>query len=586
MKSIFIFFCLFLFGSIHAQPDATIKALEKKFNDTTDIDAKLNLVADISEKAYMFYPDLLKKYIDKSIFLAEQSRDRNAMVKARRIASSVYLYYSRDKNKYQKANDFALEGLQLSKDEGISFKEKIYSLEAAALSHLYLGKKNEALGFNQEALEIANESNTDSLKIIAYLKYGDNQLYYDEKIKAFKNYLAAQELAEKSKDQQTKNQIYKVYGSLISFYSTIENYDKAADYLYKLLDHYRQEKNIDYQFQILDKIGTNYREAKKHVAAKGIYEEMGKLADSVKNSTMKTQSKIGILNTILESDEKYTGITYLKNNPDIVNLFIQSGFDYIIDYGLGNTYHELKMYDSASYYYNKAKLPIQTKASYLQQLDFNVKYGIHLYDIAQYPNAIQVLSFAKQQADSLKNNTYTIKAVTYLDSCFQKLGDFKRAFYFSSLRDQLQKQIDEKSKAKDVLFLEIENANKRAERLAKEEEEATIKRHNWQYMGIMIAIFTLFSLLIVFGVLSVPIRWVRALGFISFIFLFEFITLLADTWIHHVTHGEPWKVLGIKVILIAGLLPLHHWLEHKAIHFITTRKQLDIIKNLKKESSN
>ena len=134
--------------------------------------------------------------------------------------------------------------------------------------------------------------------------------------------------------------------------------------------------------------------------------------------------------------------------------------------------------------------------------------------------------------------------------------------------------------------MEIENANKRAERLAKEEEEATIKRHNWQYMGIMIAIFTLFSLLIVFGVLSVPIRWVRALGFISFIFLFEFITLLADTWIHHVTHGEPWKVLGIKVILIAGLLPLHHWLEHKAIHFITTRKQLDIIKNLKKESSN
>ncbi|MFX7739979.1 hypothetical protein ABTJ99_21830, partial [Acinetobacter baumannii] len=69
------------------------------------------------------------------------------------------------------------------------------------------------------------------------------------------------------------------------------------------------------------------------------------------------------------------------------------------------------MYDSASYYYNKAKLTIQTKSSYLQQLDFNINYGIHLYDIAQYPSAIQVLSIARQQADSLKNNTYTIKAV-------------------------------------------------------------------------------------------------------------------------------------------------------------------------------
>ncbi|MGL1645763.1 hypothetical protein ACSTHO_23590, partial [Vibrio parahaemolyticus] len=85
------------------------------------------------------------------------------------------------------------------------------------------------------------------------------------------------------------------------------------------------------------------------------------------------------VNTILESDEKYTGIAYLRNNPDIFNLFAQTGFDYIIDYSLGNTYHELKMYDSASYYYNKAKLTIQTKSSYLQQLDFNINYGIHLY---------------------------------------------------------------------------------------------------------------------------------------------------------------------------------------------------------------
>ncbi|WP_323824487.1 hypothetical protein, partial [Pseudomonas aeruginosa] len=92
----------------------------------------------------------------------------------------------------------------------------------------------------------------------------------------------------------------------------IENYDKAVDYSYKLLDHYRREKNIDYQIQILDKIGNNYRQAKKYTAAKGIYDEMGKLADSIKNSTMKTRSKIGYVNTILESDEKYTGIAYLR----------------------------------------------------------------------------------------------------------------------------------------------------------------------------------------------------------------------------------------------------------------------------------
>jgi predicted branched-subunit amino acid permease len=123
-----------------------------------------------------------------------------------------------------------------------------------------------------------------------------------------------------------------------------------------------------------------------------------------------------------------------------------------------------------------------------------------------------------------------------------------------------------------VLLLEIETENKRAERLAAQEAEATLKRHNWQYMGIIIAIFSLFSVLAVLGVFNVSIKWVRAIGFISFIFLFEFIILLADTWIHHTTHGEPWKVLAIKVVLIAILMPLHHWLEHKAIHFILERR--------------
>jgi Na+-transporting NADH:ubiquinone oxidoreductase subunit NqrB len=96
-------------------------------------------------------------------------------------------------------------------------------------------------------------------------------------------------------------------------------------------------------------------------------------------------------------------------------------------------------------------------------------------------------------------------------------------------------------------------------------------------MGIVMAIISLFTLLATFGVFNVPLKWVRALGFIAFIFLFEFIILIADTWIHNATHGEPWKVLGIKVILIAMLLPLHHCLEHKAIHFITHRrnKKLD-----------
>jgi hypothetical protein len=66
------------------------------------------------------------------------------------------------------------------------------------------------------------------------------------------------------------------------------------------------------------------------------------------------------------------------------------------------------------------------------------------------------------------------------------------------------------------------------------------------------------------------------LGFFAFILLFEFITLLADNQIHRWTHGEPWKVLAIKIVLIAMLLPLHHWLEKKVIHYLTSQHLLKV----------
>jgi hypothetical protein len=159
-----------------------------------------------------------------------------------------------------------------------------------------------------------------------------------------------------------------------------------------------------------------------------------------------------------------------------------------------------------------------------------------------------------------------------LDSCYTKTSNFEKALFYKNLFFKAKQDIEEKSKAKDILEEEIKAETKLNESRIAEEAEKTRVRHNWQYMGIVMAIISLFTLLATFGVFNVPLKWVRALGFIAFIFLFEFIILLADTWIHNFTHGEPWKVLAIKVVLIALLLPLHHFLEHKAIQYITHRR--------------
>jgi hypothetical protein len=49
---------------------------------------------------------------------------------------------------------------------------------------------------------------------------------------------------------------------------------------------------------------------------------------------------------------------------------------------------------------------------------------------------------------------------------------------------------------------------------------------------------------------------------------------LTDKQIAELTHDEPWKILLIKIMVAAVLLPLHHWSEHKVIHFLSSRKKL------------
>ena len=131
----------------------------------------------------------------------------------------------------------------------------------------------------------------------------------------------------------------------------------------------------------------------------------------------------------------------------------------------------------------------------------------------------------------------------------------------------------ELSKATELLKLEVDNDTRRRDRLAKEEEQAREHRHNVQYMGFTVGLVALFIALVMMGWLAVPTSVIRGLGFLSFIFLFEFIILVTDKQIGELTHDEPWKVLLIKIVLAAGLLPLHHWSEHKVIHFLSSRKK-------------
>ena len=80
-------------------------------------------------------------------------------------------------------------------------------------------------------------------------------------------YLTAQTIAEKSKQSSSDWLQVMVYNSLSSFYSTIEDYDRAIDYQYKSLDYAKKLHNATDILNGLNTIGSNYIVAKKYINA-------------------------------------------------------------------------------------------------------------------------------------------------------------------------------------------------------------------------------------------------------------------------------------------------------------------------------
>lgn len=155
-----------------------------------------------------------------------------------------------------------------------------------------------------------------------------------------------------------------------------------------------------------------------------------------------------------------------------------------------------------------------------------------------------------------------------------KSGDYKEAYEYSMQYGQYKDSLTRLAKEEELALMEIENLDKKK---IKEKELAKIaetRRHNLQYMVITLSIAAIFVLLILLGFFPVSKLMVKILGFFAFILFFEFIILLADHKIHQMMHGEPLKIWLVKIVLLSVLLPLHHLLEEKMIHFLNSKKLL------------
>jgi hypothetical protein len=555
-----------------AKPEEFISKLSSEIVNTRDDSLKIEKLAEL---AY-YYSDYLgdkaaaDSVCQKSIDLAEASYRPGLLL----LAYNRYIECV-DAGLYpDKALGYALEAVKLGKLEnkpGLEWRS--YSNLVAVYLSGY--KYDKALGCSYQALAIADALEDAKLKSESYLLIGQSLEGNNQKIEAFRNYLNATALAEKI---NSKALLKKCYSQLSAFYNSNKLYDKAIIYKLRQVDLISNEQPVDsvelmwaqYYLQV---INVNSNNNKLNATS---MQDVLDFAIRTNNTRLKNY-EIALYRSYLIQADKINQLYTFYNKQYPEELLRLSRENPALYFRLLAYFNEEENRpDSAYMNLLKAEKLIESDPNKILRSNFYQRFGQFFVRQRKPKEAISKYLESYNLANEASYFEYMLSSSKNLQELYAEIGDYKNAYTYSALNKALADSINLLTQNDQLLMLEIDHETHQRELAAEQENEQTHRRHNIQYTAITIITITMFIVLLMLGSLKVPSWTIKMLGFFSFILLFEFIIMIADHKIYEITANEPWKILLIKIGLIAFLLPFHHWIEKKVIHFLIEKKLIKI----------
>ncbi|MFZ1529790.1 MAG: hypothetical protein WAT19_13620 [Ferruginibacter sp.] len=558
-----------------------IDSLLKVYASPASLEIKAEKAGVLSHYYMAVDPQKAETWGKKALEDAELSRNRKAMAKAN-IDNGVRLgMVTGKKENITSAIGFFEESYKIARKNNLQ-EEMGRSLIFLSGMNRQVPDADKALNQASQAVSVLSATGNDSLQCLALLAVGAAYVSKDDKLMGLKNYFDATVLAEK-----TKNSILlrSCYSRLSGFYQMVENYDKSLDYAFKMMDISQQDKVPDMKYarvNDLKLVGDIYLQKKNYDLAAVFYERSIHTADSIKFNQLKFQGYLGLINLYLESDEPKKAKTFFDSSSELKSYLRLYGMEIVVNQAYGYIFGKMGKNDSADYHFKKALPFFESQVNSNSKMSFYNQYGMHLVKSGRLQNGIEMLLAANAVAKENKNLEAMSELAKNLDSSYRQLGDYKQALHYSGLARNYQDSLDKLGKEDELLQLQITDEENRKERLLKEDKEKIEKRNRIQYMAIIIAIATVFMILVLLGFLRVSVTSIRIIGFFAFLMFFEFIFLVFKKTIYGITHGEPWKDLAMMILIAAILVPLHHWAEHKLIHYLSSQHMLRL-RNSSKE---
>ena len=532
-------------------------------------------IAGMAELGFFFYNVIgdnrkADSISEQALLIAEASHRPELLL----MACNKYVV-SNDLHQYfDKALQYALKAEQLA--EVTNSAEMTYQASRNLVSIYLAGYRyDKALEYSYKSLSIATTNDNQQQKAESYLNIGKSLEGKNQKIEAFRNYINAANIAEKMKKPAI---LTDTYNALSAFYNFNKIYNKATRYKLMNRDLILRQNPVDstalmwteYDLQVIDVTSGNNMVNETNVFRVLNFAKRHGLRRLMNYEIALYRTHLIEANRISELKDFYTSklpeewAALPAENPGL-SFRLKAVFC-----------EEEKKQDSALLYFEKAKALLASDPNMILQSKFFNRYGRFLARHGFREKAEESFKTSYNLAEKASYLEYMLLASENLESIYASAGDFRQAYNYSSLNKVLTDSISNLSKKDQILVMEIDQETRRREMNAEQEKEETHRRHNLQYMAMIIAIFTVFVILIMLGSMKVPEWIIRMLGFFSFIFLFEFVTLLADHEIHELTSGEPWKIMLIKIFLIAILLPLHHKIEKIVITYLLNHQLLNM----------
>ncbi len=375
--------------------------------------------------------------------------------------------------------------------------------------------------------------------------------------------------------------IYQVSLLNISdFYYFEQQYDKALDYIDQLKNHIEATGNsldsnrvyfllankLPIYNQLFDPNATiKLAEFISLYAEKHGYELLDEIAQG--------QARTALINT---GDFQQVE-DYYDRHPGLLNQLKTSDpsiYYRMLSYMQMNKVNK----DSVLIYYAKAGELMDGKNDFYKALyyyrrgELLEKLGLGSLCVPSYKKALDLLG---KGHDLVLQNTLIEKIAGY----FKAQRNTPGLISLLEKKDTVNMKLMKINKEQNIRQLELSNILSVYELKHQKATEENNRKQNVQLQIIALAILLVFMALLVMANFKLPAWWIRSMGYLSIIILFEFIILLVDRRLHNALHDDVIKLILVKVALISVIFPLHHKAEKKIISFLLERDRFKGLRN-------